>query len=219
VTLVERHSRFAILIKVASEDTAVVVTAWSRHIHYPKTVEYADRFVSLGEKVALGYRLEALTDRALAFLADCGDAAFETPKAYNDADAAAIQGLEAVRQYPLSSDCTYSEPCLAERERTEGLFYSEAKIGDSGLKGVKSSYCADDGVEIRSIRLFTQSPVVSEFNQFRKTRDSHIVPTLYANWYAKRISPPVISCSGSRQIFCWLRPTKGTKKWGQIRSA
>jgi IS30 family transposase len=32
VTLVERHSRFAMLIKVPSKDTAVVVTAWSRHI-------------------------------------------------------------------------------------------------------------------------------------------------------------------------------------------
>ena len=32
VTLVERHSRFAMLIKVSSKDTAVVVTALSRHI-------------------------------------------------------------------------------------------------------------------------------------------------------------------------------------------
>lgn len=32
VTLVERHSRFAMLIKVPSKDTAVVVTALSRHI-------------------------------------------------------------------------------------------------------------------------------------------------------------------------------------------
>ena len=31
VTLVERHSRFAMLIKVPSKDTAVVVTALSRH--------------------------------------------------------------------------------------------------------------------------------------------------------------------------------------------
>jgi IS30 family transposase len=29
---VERHLRFAMLIKVPSKDTAVVVTAWSRHI-------------------------------------------------------------------------------------------------------------------------------------------------------------------------------------------
>ena len=32
VTLVERHSRFAMLIKVPSKDTAVVVTALSQHI-------------------------------------------------------------------------------------------------------------------------------------------------------------------------------------------
>ena len=32
MTLVERHSRFAMLIKVPSKDTAVVVTALSRHI-------------------------------------------------------------------------------------------------------------------------------------------------------------------------------------------
>jgi IS30 family transposase len=32
VTLVERHSRFAMLIKVPSKDTAVVVTALSRHV-------------------------------------------------------------------------------------------------------------------------------------------------------------------------------------------
>jgi IS30 family transposase len=32
VTLVERHSRFAVLIRVPSKDTAVVVTALSRHI-------------------------------------------------------------------------------------------------------------------------------------------------------------------------------------------
>jgi IS30 family transposase len=32
VTLVERHSRFAMLIKVPSKDTAVVVTALSRRI-------------------------------------------------------------------------------------------------------------------------------------------------------------------------------------------
>jgi hypothetical protein len=31
-TLVERHSRFALLIKVASKDTEVVVTALSRHV-------------------------------------------------------------------------------------------------------------------------------------------------------------------------------------------
>ena len=52
VTLVERHSRFAMLIKVPSKDTAVVVTALSRHIRkLPATLR---RSLTVGSRIGDG---------------------------------------------------------------------------------------------------------------------------------------------------------------------
>src|ERR1700688_2744958 len=49
--------------------------------NYPHTIEYADEFLALEEKIDSGDRLEALITRAEAFLAGCVDAALRTPGA------------------------------------------------------------------------------------------------------------------------------------------
>jgi hypothetical protein len=59
--------------------------------NYPRTIEYADKYLSPNNQIDPGDRLEALAIRARAFLDGCADAALQTPEAYAGARKA-LQG-------------------------------------------------------------------------------------------------------------------------------
>src|ERR1700747_2716734 len=82
---------------------------------YPKTVEYADKFLVFQARIASADRLEALITRAEALLADCVDAVLQPPEAYGSARTAAKEGLEALGQLPKAPDCVRPGPCRSER--------------------------------------------------------------------------------------------------------
>jgi hypothetical protein len=153
---------------------------------YGQTIKYADKYLASGDSIDLGDRLEALTDRAQAFFAGCGDTQFQTAEAYSNAKVAAAQGLQTVSQYPISSDCMRGvrtdRGCLVEREHVEALFYAVAEIADSGLKGEKSDSCILTNVRISNIKLFSWKDVAhkkvnSRVNEFREMEDLHLVPS------------------------------------------
>jgi hypothetical protein len=113
--------------------------------NYPQTVEYADKFLALAEKIDSGDRLEALITQAEAFLAGCVDAALRTPEAYKSAKAAATQGLQVLTQLPKPPDCIRPGPCQSERDRIQSLFNSEAGIAELGLKANSVESCKGPG--------------------------------------------------------------------------
>jgi hypothetical protein len=151
---------------------------------YGRTIEYADKFVALGGKTDVGFRLEALMTRAQAFLASCGDTVLQTPESYARTRAAAIQGLQTVSQYTIPRDGMRGDGAasvLPEREHLEALFYSVAGIAESGLKGRKDDTCGTKKIEIESIKLFSSQlvgdkPKYAEFEEFRETKDLHVLP-------------------------------------------
>jgi hypothetical protein len=112
---------------------------------YPKTVEYADKFLVFQARIDSADRLEALITRAEAFLAGCVDAVLQTPEAYGSARTAAKEGLEALGQLPKAPDCVRPGPCRSERERIQSLFNSVARITESGLKGETVDSCKGPG--------------------------------------------------------------------------
>lgn len=112
---------------------------------YPKTADYADKFLVFQLKVDSAERLAALIARAEAFLAGCVDAVLRTPEAYGSANTAARDGLEALIQLPKSPDCIQPGPCRSERERIQSLFNSVSRISESGLKGESVDSCKGPG--------------------------------------------------------------------------
>ncbi|MGA2099143.1 MAG: hypothetical protein ABSH39_22880 [Candidatus Acidiferrum sp.] len=154
--------------------------------NYRQTVEYADKFLALGDATDRGDRLEALMTRAQAFFADCGDAVFQTAESYAKARTAAVQGLQTVGEFPIPGDCIQQggveEDCLPKRERLEALFYAVAGIAESGLKGHKDNSCIPKKIEVRSIKLFGWQEVgnkrkYAEVQEFREAKDMRLLPS------------------------------------------
>jgi hypothetical protein len=153
-------------------------------MNYRRTIEYADKFLALGDRIDPGDRLEALTDRAQAFFAGCGDAGSQTPEAYMSAKTAAVQGLQAVSQFPIPPDGLRVEggSVLPVREHLEALFYAVVGIAESGLKGHIHDSCISKKIEIESIKLFSWQQVsdkrkYAELQEFQETKDLHLLPS------------------------------------------
>jgi hypothetical protein len=149
---------------------------------YPQTVVYADKYLALGDKIDESARLEALTTRARAFLAGCGDRAFQTGEAYMQARTAARAGLESVRKYPLQSLCSFGSNC-GVRDRLEALFHSEASLAEAGLGGGgKATFCAAQNIQIKNIRLFGwrrsgDQTKYTEIDRFWETKNLQVAPS------------------------------------------
>ena len=47
---------------------------------YPKTIEYVNKLLALGDRVEQSARLQALATRGMAYLRVCGDSAFQTSR-------------------------------------------------------------------------------------------------------------------------------------------
>jgi hypothetical protein len=152
---------------------------------YGRTVEYADKFLALRDGTDLGDRLDALTTRAQNFLTGCGDAAFQTAQAYAMARSAAVQGLQTVGQFTIPPDGREGGTganVLPEREHLEAVFFKEAEIAESGLKGRKDRSCSTNKVEIEDIRLFGGQVIDDrrkyvEFQEFQETKGLHLLPS------------------------------------------
>jgi hypothetical protein len=150
---------------------------------YGRTIEYADKFLALGNTTDVGSRLEALMTRAQAFLANCSDASLQTPDSYERTRAAAIRGLQTVSQYTIPQDGMRGDGAsvLPERERLEALFYTVVRISESGLKGRKDDTCSTKKIEIESIKLFTRlvgdKREYAEFQEFSETKDLRFLPS------------------------------------------
>jgi hypothetical protein len=121
--------------------------------NYGRTIEYADKFLALGDTTDVGFRLEALMTRAQAFLASCGDAALQTPESYARTRAAAVQGLQTVGESAIPRDGIRGDGAasvLPEREHLEALFYTVAGIAESGLKGREDDTCSTKKLRLRA---------------------------------------------------------------------
>jgi hypothetical protein len=147
--------------------------------NYPRTIEYADKYLVL--KIDPGDRLEALQTRAQAFLAGCSDPAFQTPESYMAARSAAVEGLRSVARMPIGDIQGAVSGGLPAREHEEALFFTVARIASSGLKGNKDGACAAEEIEVKNVRLFgrslTREQKYAEFQEFREVKDLRLFPS------------------------------------------
>jgi tetratricopeptide (TPR) repeat protein len=172
---------------------------------YGRAVEYADKFLALQDGTDLGDRLDALMTRAQGFLQGCGDAAFQTAEAYAMARSAAVQGLKAVSQFTIPGDGLGRDPeakVLLEREHLEAVFYKEAEIAESGLKGRKDHSCSTKKIEIEDIRLF--SGQVSRISRNERPASPALRP-LQVNLRSERRAGPFVGrflALDRRRVLC-----------------
>jgi tetratricopeptide (TPR) repeat protein len=106
--------------------------------NYPQAIAYADRELSLGDKVDIGTRLEAYIVWAQAFFSGQADKALQTPEMLTktkDAAAAGLKTLAAWQKPEKMTDDQYAK----QKTSTGILFNSIAGIAESGLKDYKSA--------------------------------------------------------------------------------
>src|SRR6202050_950722 len=70
------------------------VQSYNELKNYPKTIEYADKLVALGDKVDAGTKLQALYTRSLAFNYAFNEKAADAADQLTKARAAALEGLK-----------------------------------------------------------------------------------------------------------------------------
>jgi len=81
------------------------VQSYNELKNYPKTIEYADKLVALGDKADAGTKLQALYTRSLAFNYAFSDKAPDADQ-LNKARAAALEGLKILSSIPKPANLT-----------------------------------------------------------------------------------------------------------------
>jgi tetratricopeptide (TPR) repeat protein len=106
--------------------------------NYPKTIEYVDHLLSLGNKIDLGTRLEALVARAQAFFIGSSDKALQTPDALTKTSDASAEGLKTLAMWQKPAKMS-DEQFAAQKKSIGLLFNSVAGIAESQLKDYPSA--------------------------------------------------------------------------------
>jgi tetratricopeptide (TPR) repeat protein len=97
------------------------VQSYNELKNYPKTIEYADKLVALGDKVDAGTKLQALYTRSLAFNYAFSDKAPD-PDSLNKARAAAVEGLKILSTIPKPANLTDDQ--FAEQKKGPTVLFN-----------------------------------------------------------------------------------------------
>jgi hypothetical protein len=89
---------------------------------------------------------------------------------------------EYLKKKPGKTQGDTEASVLPEREHLEAVFYKEAEIAESGLKGRKDHSCSTKKIEIEDIRLFSGQVINDrrtyvEFQEFQETKGLHLLPS------------------------------------------
>jgi hypothetical protein len=112
--------------------------AYMAQKNYPKTFEYVDKELGLGETIDANARLTALVARSQAFLAGQADKSMQTPEVLTKARDAATDGLKALAAYQKPDKVT--DEAFATQKKTIGLMLNSAGgTASNGLKDYKGA--------------------------------------------------------------------------------
>lgn len=117
--------------------------AYSQLKNYPKTLEYADKVIALGDKVDVGVRLQAIQTRCqvfpYAFNPKAADAHDELVKERD----AALEGAKLLVAFPKPANSTLTEEQFAAQKKPAIAFFnSSAGFADLQLKDYASAIAA-----------------------------------------------------------------------------
>jgi tetratricopeptide (TPR) repeat protein len=103
--------------------------------NWPKTIEYADKLVALGDKVDAGARLQALQVRVQAFLASVNPKAPDIQDQWTKERDAALEGAHMLDTFPKPDSFKGSDADW-QNQKKPGLafFYSAAGFSDLQMK-------------------------------------------------------------------------------------
>jgi hypothetical protein len=103
--------------------------------NYPKTIEYADKLVAMGDKVGADVRLQALQTRVQVFQATFNPKAPDVQDQLTKQRDAALQGAHLLEAFPKPANATMSDEDF-KKQKMPGLafFYSAAGFADLQLK-------------------------------------------------------------------------------------
>jgi tetratricopeptide (TPR) repeat protein len=101
--------------------------------NFAGAIEYADKMVSLGDKVDTQGRLEASVARAQAFYVGQADKTLQTPDAQTKARDAAIQGLKTLDEW-TKPDAMAADAYEGQKKGFRVLFNSIAAMTSNALK-------------------------------------------------------------------------------------
>ncbi len=106
--------------------------------NYPKTIEYVDKLLALGDKLDTLSHLEALTARAQAFFLASNQKALNTPEQLTKSRAASAEGLKVLEQWTKPDNMT-PEQYAQQKKSLTVLFNSIAGIASTQLKDYKAA--------------------------------------------------------------------------------
>jgi hypothetical protein len=103
--------------------------------NYPKTIEYADKLVAMGDKVGADVRLGALQTRVQVFQATINPKAPDIQEQLTKQRDAALEGAHLLDGFPKPANATMSDEDF-KKQKMPGLafFYSAAGFADLQLK-------------------------------------------------------------------------------------
>jgi tetratricopeptide (TPR) repeat protein len=100
------------------------VASYNELKNYPKTVEYADKLVALGDKLDAGTRLQALYTRSLAFNYAFNEKAADAADQLTKARAAALEGLKILTSIAKPATPPMTDDQFAEQKKGPTVLFN-----------------------------------------------------------------------------------------------
>jgi tetratricopeptide (TPR) repeat protein len=113
-------------------------TSYNELKNFPKTIEYADKLVALGDKVDAGTALQALYTRSLAFNYAFNEKAPDATEQLNKARAAALAALDMLNKIAKPANLT-DEQFTEQKKGPTVMFYYTAGSASYTLKDYPSA--------------------------------------------------------------------------------
>jgi tetratricopeptide (TPR) repeat protein len=127
--------------------------------NYPKTIEYADRYLALGDKLDTAHRLQALSARTLAFLYSFSEKEPNAEEILKRARQAALEGVQDLEKLPKPENVTEEQyaqqkkPALAFFDSAAGFAALQLKDYAAAAESFNRSLAANPNDAMTSYRL------------------------------------------------------------------
>jgi len=178
--------------------------------NFPKTIEYTDKLLALGDKASASERYDAYYVRAYAYNnSQNPDAA--TAKAARDA---ALAGVQAVNQYPKPEGIDDAK--FAEQKKQSLVFF----LGTAAKAASDAKDCAASAESYKQLLAITPDDLTANYNLGKAYMCMNPPQTLDALWsFARAATSKSATEQQSKQVKAYLRKVIANYQGGTVCDA
>lgn len=178
--------------------------------NFPKTIEYTDKLLALGDKASPSERYDAYYVRAYAY----NNLQNPDPAAAKAAREAALAGVQAVNQYPKPEGVDDAK--FAEQKKQSLVFF----LGTAAKASSDAKDCAGAAESYKQLLAMTPDDLTANYNLGKAYMCKNPPQTLDALWsFARAATSKSATEQQSKQVKAYLRKVIANYQGGTVCDA